>query len=140
MDAVADDMGIGSRMRYQYSPEGAARMFAQERVSRKRFFDRLATQGKSIIKDKRFDYFESEEESGEEPETARDKIGDTSSPSDSLEAEGKEWQEAGQEQVSSEDNETAEGPERPKTFLGKIMNGIRAMICPKNDFLKVWKR
>lgn len=115
-------------------------MFAQERVSRKRFFDRLATQGKSIIKDKRFDYFESEEESGEEPETARDKIGDTSSPSDSLEAEGKEWQEAGQEQVSSEDNETAEGPERPKTFLGKIMNGIRAMICPKNDFLKVWKR
>lgn len=50
VDAVADDMGIGSRMRYQYSPEGAARMFAQERVSRKRFFDRLATQGKSIIR------------------------------------------------------------------------------------------
>lgn len=131
VDAVADDMGIGSRMRYQYSPEGAARMFAQERVSRRRFFDRLATHGKSIIKDKRFDYFESEEESGKEPETARDKIGDTSSPSDSQEAEGKEWQEAGQEQVSSEDNEAAEGPERPKTFLGKIMNGIRAMICPK---------
>ena len=108
VDAVADDMGIGSRMRYQYSP-----------------------QGKSIIKDKRFDYFESEEESEKEPETARDKIGDTASPSDSQEAEGKDWQEAGQEQVSSEDNETAEGPERPKTFLGKIMNGIRAMICPK---------
>ena len=51
VDAVADDMGIGSRMRYQYSPEGAARMFAQERVSRRRFFDRLATHGKSIIKD-----------------------------------------------------------------------------------------
>lgn len=131
VDAVANDMGIGSRMCYQYSPEGAARMFAQERVSRKRFFDRLATQGKSIIKDKRFDYFESEEESEKEPETARDKIGDTASPSDSQEAEGKDWQEAGQEQVSSEDNETAEGPERPKTFLGKIMNGIRAMICPK---------
>lgn len=51
VDAVADDMGIGSRMCYQYSPEGAARMFAQERVSRKRFFDRLATHGKSIIKE-----------------------------------------------------------------------------------------
>lgn len=50
VDAVADDMGIGSRMRYQYSPEGAARMFAQERVSRRRFFDRLATHGKSIIR------------------------------------------------------------------------------------------
>lgn len=131
VDAVADDMGIGSRMRYQYSPEGAARMFAQERVSRRRFFDRLATHGKSIIKDKRFDYFESEEESGKEPETARDKIGDTSSPSDNQEAEGKEWQEAGQEQVSSEDNEAAEGPEKSKTFFGKMMNGIRAIICPK---------
>lgn len=140
VDAVADDMGIGSRMRYQYSPEGAARMFAQERVSRKRFFDRLATHGKSAIKDKRFDYFESEEESeeesGEKPETARDKNDDTSSPSDSQEAEGKDWQEAGQEQVSSEDSETAEGPEKSKTFWGKMMNGIRAIICPKNDFSK----
>ena len=131
VDAVADDMGIGSRMRYQYSPEGAARMFAQERVSRRRFFDRLATQGKSAIKDKRFDYFESEEESGKEPETARDPNDNTASPSDSQKAEGKDWQEAGQEQVSSEDNETAEGPEKSKTFLGKMMNGIRAIICPK---------
>lgn len=134
MDAVADDMGIRSRMQYQFSPEGAGKMFAQERVSRRRFFDRLATQGKSAIKDKRFDYFELEEESEKEPETARDKIGDTSSPNDSQEAEGKDWQKAGQEQVSSEDNETAEGPEKSKTFLGKMMNGIWAKICPKNDF------
>ena len=118
-------------MRYQYSPEGAARMFAQERVSRRRFFDRLATRGKSAIKDKQFDYFESEEESGKEPETARDKNDDISSPSDGQEVEGKDWQEAGQEQVSSEDNEAAEGPERPKTFLGKMMNGIWTIICPK---------
>lgn len=50
-----------------------------------------------------------------------------------------DWQEAGHEQESSENNETAEGPERPKTFLGKIMNGIWAIICPKNDFLKYGK-
>lgn len=119
VDAVADDMGIGSRMRYQYSPEGAVRMFAQERVSRKRFFDRLATQGKSIIKDKRFDYFESEEESGEEPETARDKIGDTSSPSDSQEAEGKDWQEPARSKYLQKTTKRQKAPKGQRPFWGK---------------------
>lgn len=131
VDAVADEMGICSRMHYQYSPEGAGRMFAQECVSRRKFFDRLATQGKSIVKDKQFDYFESEEDSEKEPETARDKNDDTSSPGDSQEVEDKDSQEAGQKQDSSEDNEAAKGPEKSKTFLGKMVNGIWTRINPQ---------
>lgn len=119
VDAVANDMGIGSRMCYQYSPEGAARMFAQERVSRKRFFDRLATQGKSIIKDKRFDYFESEEESEKEPETARDKIGDTASPSDSRKRKVRIGRRPARSKYLQKTTKRQKAPKGQRPFWGK---------------------
>ena len=62
VDAVADDMGIRSRMCYDYSPRGAECMFEEERTSKRRFFDRLASHGRSFLMDEQYDYFESKEE------------------------------------------------------------------------------
>ena len=57
VDAVADDLGIRSRMRYEYSDEGTRGMFEEERRSRRVFFDRISIEGKGFLKDKAFDYF-----------------------------------------------------------------------------------
>ncbi len=61
VDAVADRLGIHSRMNYNYSPTGAACMFATERRSKKAFFDKLSSFGKSIVMDKNYDYFGNDE-------------------------------------------------------------------------------
>lgn len=125
VDAVADDMGIRSRMCYDYSPTGADCMFELERTSKRRFFDRLASHGKSFLMDEQYDYFESEEESEKEPDITWDMNDNTSSPSDSQEVEDKDSQEAKQKQESLEDNETPEEPEEVKTFWGKMKNFLK---------------
>ena len=61
VDAVADDMGIRSRMQYCYSAVGATRMYEEERRSRKSFYDKLSRLGRRVVNDKDFDYFNSEE-------------------------------------------------------------------------------
>lgn len=62
VDAVADQIGIRSRMSYEYSPTGARRMFAEEDRHRQCFYDRLSKFGRSIIEED-IDYFNSEEDS-----------------------------------------------------------------------------
>ena len=61
VDAVADKLGIYSRMSYDYSPTGAGCMFATERRSKKAFFDKLSCFGKSIVTDKNYDFFGDDE-------------------------------------------------------------------------------
>lgn len=61
VDAVADDMGICSRMRYKYSAEGTRDMFMAETRQRRSFFDKLSAKGRSFFMEEDFDYFNSEE-------------------------------------------------------------------------------
>ena len=49
VDAVADEIGVRSRMNYEYSDFGARHMFETERRSRRVLYDRLSKFGKSII-------------------------------------------------------------------------------------------
>ena len=57
VDAVADEIGVRSRMNYEYSDLGARHMFETERRSRRVLYDRLSKFGKSILEED-YDYFE----------------------------------------------------------------------------------
>ena len=59
VDAVADSMGIRSRMAYEYSQTGAEEMFNFERSQRKAFYCMLARDRESVRK-KDFDFFNPE--------------------------------------------------------------------------------
>jgi uncharacterized protein YegL len=77
VDAVADSMGIRSRMNYEYSQTGAEDMFNVEHCRRSVFYSKLANEGKEFMRKKDFDFFEDakrkEEETlepkSDEPET-----------------------------------------------------------------------
>ena len=76
VDAVADSMGIRSRMNYEYSQTGAEDMFKTECRQRKMFYSQLACD-REFMRKKDFDFFEDakrkEEETlepkSDEPET-----------------------------------------------------------------------
>lgn len=58
VDAVADSMGIRSRMAYEYSQTGADAMFCMERQCRTAFYDTLASRGVDALKKNvNFDFF-----------------------------------------------------------------------------------
>jgi hypothetical protein len=66
VDAVADDMGIHSRMSYDYSPEGTSMMFEKEQLSRSMFLAQLSCKGRQFMMADDFDYFNAEEGSEKE--------------------------------------------------------------------------
>ena len=57
VDAVADDMGIRSRMNYEYSDRGASDMFMAERSSKEIFYERLHRKGRKFLMEDSYDYF-----------------------------------------------------------------------------------
>ena len=57
VDAVADDMGIRSRMHYEYSDRGTSDMFEAECCRRQEFFGRLSSEGKAFMMEESYDYF-----------------------------------------------------------------------------------
>ena len=84
VDAVADSMGIRSRMAYEYSQTGADEMFRMERKCRTAFYDTLASHGVEALKrDVNFDCFNSDKKEKKDmadSSTAED-IGDAHQPS-----------------------------------------------------------
>lgn len=62
VDAVADQLGVRSRMSYDYSDLGARHMFEVEDRHRRSFYNRLSTFGRSIVEED-IDYFSLEEDS-----------------------------------------------------------------------------
>lgn len=72
VDAIADNLGIRSRMQYNYSPEGAASMFRTARNRNTVFYDRIATHGKEFLKDENFDFFDSDNNNEKEEEKRND--------------------------------------------------------------------
>jgi hypothetical protein len=57
VDAIADDMGIHSRMSYDYSPEGVREMFEKEQLCKKVFYSKLSREGKNFMMERDYDYF-----------------------------------------------------------------------------------
>ena len=126
VDAVADDMGIRSRMCYDYSPRGAECMFEEERTSKRRFFDRLASHGRSFLMDEQYDYFEANEEPEKEPDITWDMSDDNNSPETVDQDDNKiAPEESNQQQVTTSSDTENDEPEKPESFWGKMKNLLK---------------
>ncbi len=131
VDAVADDMGIRSRMCYDYSPSGAECMFEIERSSKRDFFARLHREGRNFMREECYDYFESNNQDEEEPEKEPDitwDVNDDASSSQTVDnsADAKQdEEEAALQQEDTQSVETTEEPEVPKGFWEKVKNILK---------------
>ena len=114
VDAVADDMGIRSRMCYDYSPRGAECMFEEERTSKRRFFDRLS-HGKSFLMNEQYDYFETDEEPEKEPDITWD-MSDVNNSSETVNQDDNKIapEESDLQQVTTSSDTGTEEPENRK--------------------------
>ena len=130
VDAVADDMGIRSRMSYEYSDTGAECMFEIERSSKRAFFDRLSRKGRHFLMEECYDYFDSNNQDEDEPEKKPDitwDVNDDSSSSqivDNSNDDKQEEEETNQQQEDTPSVEITEEPKEPKGFWGKVKNYI----------------
>lgn len=71
VDAVADGMGIESRMCYDYSETGTSDMFEMERSRRQEFYGRLQREGRRFMQSDNYDYFCSNEDKEESPKETK---------------------------------------------------------------------
>lgn len=130
VDAVADDMGIRSRMCYDYSPSGAECMFEIERSSKRDFFARLHREGRNFMKEECYDYFESNNQDDEEPEKEPDVTWDVDDDAstqtvDNTDDDKQEEEETNLQQEDTQSVVTPKEPEEPKGFWEKIMNILK---------------
>lgn len=131
VDAVADDMGIRSRMCYDYSPSGADCMFELERSSKREFFARLHREGRNFMKEESYDYFESNDQDDEEPEKEPDvtwDVNDDSSSSQTVDNSDDDKQDEEEDTLLQDDTQSvksSEEPEEPKGFWEKVKNILK---------------
>ena len=131
VDAVADDMGIRSRMSYEYSDAGAACMFEVERSSKRAFYDRLSRKGRRFLMEEEYDYFNPSKDEDEETEKESDIIGDvndddaSSQTEDNSDDNKQEEETTGQQQVDTQSVETTEESEEPQGFWEKVKNILK---------------
>lgn len=130
VDAVADDMGIRSRMCYDYSDLGAQEMFNTEHNRRKKFYGRLAQEGTCFMRKGSYDYFESGNQDDKEAEIEPDITWDLNDDASSSRTEGKtdddkQEEATSQQQEVTQSAETTEEPEEPKGFWEKVKNILK---------------
>lgn len=129
VDAVADDMGIRSRMSYEYSDRGACDMFEAERSSKRAFFNRLSRYGRSIVEED-LDYFSLKDDE-EEPEKESDitwDVKEENKPSSDIDNQGdnKNDTEGSDQQLDTPTSDTGtDEPEKPEGFWGKMKNLLK---------------
>ena len=133
VDAVANDMGIRSRMSYEYSDTGAECMFNIEHSSKKRFFDRLHREGRQFMMEDSYDYFNPGNEDAikhdDEPEKEPDitwNMDDDNQPSsaDGDCIDGNNQEAENQQEKPSETGADTTEPETSVGFWSKIKNYI----------------
>ena len=91
VDAVADSMGIRSRMAYEYSQTGAEEMFNVEHCRRSVFYCKLANEGKAFMRRKDFDFFEEEKRKEEKALEPKDDEPETNEKSQGFWGKFKNW-------------------------------------------------
>ena len=129
VDAVADDMGIRSRMSYEYSDRGASDMFEVESCRRQAFYGNLSRRGRQFMCESNYDYFNPVEPCDEEPEKEPDITWNMDEDNQSSATDGDNQDENNQEtenqqQESSEAEVEVVNSEKPVGFWGKIRNYI----------------
>ena len=127
VDAVADDMGIRSRMSYKYSEIGARCMFAEERRSKRTFYDMLSRMGRHFLMDEEYDYFNPNQDDDEEQEKESNNSGymdddsqTSSSESDGQDEDNQNNKDDNQQQGLTDVDLDSEESEMRKSLWGKI--------------------
>ena len=120
VDAVADDMGIRSRMHYDYSDLGASRMFRTESRSKREFYARLHREGRNFMKEECYDYFESNNQDEEVTEKGPDIVWDANDDASSQPVDNSD----DDKQEDTQSVKTTEEPEEPKGFWEKVKKYI----------------
>lgn len=117
VDAVADELGVRSRMSYDYSDRGACDMFMTERSSKQLFFERLHREGRQFMMEDSYDYFHPGNEDAikheDEPEKAPDIVWDM---------KDEQEKDAEEPQVSTDAEATTEEQEQPQGFWGRLFH------------------
>ncbi|MBR0181398.1 MAG: hypothetical protein IJQ04_07010 [Prevotella sp.] len=131
VDAVADDMGIRSRMCYDYSPEGAQAMLNLDRSSKRAFYDRLSRKGRRFLMEEEYDYFNPGKDDDDVPEKDPDITWDmedeslTSTSGTDVQGGNKQDTDEGQQEGTTESSTVeVDEPEEPKNFWSKMKNFI----------------
>lgn len=135
VDAVADDMGIRSRMSYEYSDTGAECMFNIESSSKKRFYDRLHREGRAFMTEACYDYFSHDEPKVEEAEKEPDivwDVKDDDTSSSAKEENQKEYKqkivETNTQSVSTNTKEKADDDKKSIGLLQRIIKKLTLML------------
>ena len=135
VDAVADDMGIRSRMSYEYSDRGAEYMFDIESSSKKRFYDRLHREGRSFMTEACYDYFSPDEPKVEEAEGEPDIVWDVKDDDSSFSAKEENQKECKQtivesntQSVSTDTKGEADDDKKSIGLLQRIIKKLTLML------------
>ena len=130
VDAVADDMGIRSRMSYEYSDTGAACMFDIESNSKKRFYDRLHREGRAFMTKPSYNYFNSDDADEKEPEKEPDITWDVNEKQESSDSNNDNQDnnlnsnDGNLQESSPTSDVVVKEPEKPMGFWSKVKNYI----------------
>ena len=135
VDAVADDLGIRSRMSYEYSDTGAECMFNMERSSKRRFYDRLHREGRVFMTEASYDYFKPDEQEDKQDDVEPEKepnitwdMNESQEASNTNEVEQSEIEhvkeDAQKQEQPSELEVVVDGADQPIGFWSKIKNYI----------------
>ena len=132
VDAVADDMGIRSRMSYEYSDRGASDMFETEQSSKKRFYDRLHREGRVFMTEASYDYFKpdvkDDKQDDVEPKKEPDitwNVNEKQESSDSnndIQNNNLNSNDDNLQESSSTSDVVVKEPEKPMGFWSKVKN------------------
>lgn len=135
VDAFADDMGIRSRMSYEYSDTGAECMFNIESSSKRRFYERLHREGRAFMTDACYDYFSPDEPKVEEPEKEPDVVWDVKDGESSFSTKGENQNECKQttvesdtQSVSTDTNMEADDGKKSIGLLQRIIKKLTLML------------
>ena len=130
-DVVADDMGIRSRMSYDYSPEGAQAMLNLDRSSKRAFYDRLSRKGRRFLMEEEYDYFNPGKDDDDVPEKEPDITWDmedeslTSTSGTDVQGGNKQDTDEGQQEGTTESSTVeVDEPKEPRNFWSKMKNFI----------------
>jgi hypothetical protein len=102
VDAVADEIGVRSRMSYEYSDRGTRQMFEMERSSKQQFYERLHREGRQFMMVDDYDYFHPDDPADEDTD--------------------KQVDEPEEPQSSSDTETTVEEQEQPKGVWGRLFH------------------
>lgn len=128
VDAVADGMGIRSRMSYEYSQRGASDMFEIEHTSKRQFYSRLHHEGRNFMRAEHYDYFDVDSKKDPEDEPQKEPEAEPQKEPDIVWDVKNEDKATTETVVTSNSEDNCVVPEKPKGLWSKIINKLTLLL------------